>query len=185
MTSDFRVELKDSITAKLVKVVFCFYLSIAAAVTLCHMFAEYHHMKNDVKENMKGIREIFEPALAVALWTLDSDQLESIAAGILKMPSIVGIEIQDTFGDTIIKKGLTLNTEGKLPELFNYRFSVFCLDTKEDNCESGIVVLFSSSHIVLERVRLIFLFILISATIKTLSLWIIFMGRSSTFEPSP
>ncbi len=180
-----KVYIKDSIAAKLLKAVFVFYLAIAVTVTLFHMTAEYYYMKDEVYQELKNLQGTFEPIIATALWNVNIDQLESAGEGILDIPSVVGIHIEDENRAEVITAGLTYTPRGKFSNLFSFKFQASYTEYDGLVRNAGSVTFFSSTEVVFKRVRMGFLFIIINAIIKTIALWVIFMWLSRRLLSHP
>ncbi|MCP4104994.1 MAG: response regulator [Desulfobacteraceae bacterium] len=182
MFPNSRGYIKDSIAAKLLKVVFVLYLAIAVIVTLFHMTAEYYYMKDDVYQELKDLQGTFEPIIARALWNVNIEQLKSAGKGILDIPSVVGVHVKDENEADIIAAGLT-DISGK--ELFSFKFQAYFIEYDSEARNAGSVTFFSSTEVVFKRVRLGFLFIIINAIIKTTALWLIFLWLSRRILSRP
>jgi len=95
MNFENRINIRKSIATQLLKIVFSFYLVIAIAVTLGHMAMEYHYQKDSISSDLEDIQRTFEEGLAVDLWQMHQESLRSTIKGILEIPVIVGVKIQD------------------------------------------------------------------------------------------
>ena len=89
------VPIRNSIATKLLRVVFSFYLVIAIGVTMVHMVMEYRHQKDDIINGLEGIQKTFEQGIALDMWQLNQESLSSTIEGMLKLPVVVGVRIQD------------------------------------------------------------------------------------------
>ncbi len=108
-----RLSIKNSIAAKLLKIVFSLYLIIAIGVTLSHMTMEYIYQKKNIRQELTDIQKTFEQALGIGLWHLHHESLVSTLKGMLNLPAITGVKIQNTnganiaIGGIISQKGIT------------------------------------------------------------------------------
>ncbi|WP_415902486.1 ATP-binding protein [Neptuniibacter sp. QD29_5] len=180
MKDDKAIPIKDSIGFNLIKLVFSIYIIIATLVTLAHMATEYFNVKSSVIQDLQLYQSSFEEPLADSLWDLDVERTKTITPGIVKLPSIVGLQIYDLGNDLISTNGLTpanLNeqTSGILPtQLLVHEFPI--VYTKEnEKAEVGRAAFYSSSDVVITKVQAGFLLIIINAIIKTTALWVIFL----------
>ena len=191
--SDFssppRVPVKDSIATKLLKAVFSFYLVVTVAVTVTHMVAEYSHTKEDVVDELRVVQYSFEPGLARALWDLNQEQLESIYLGMIGIPTVIGVRIEDEQGRVVGSIGRVETTVGggrsDTPAgVFGYTAPVYFLHNAK-RIKVGKVTSYSSTSVVIKRVQLGFAFIVVNAIIKTLALWglFIWIGRKLLTRP--
>ncbi|WP_415899698.1 ATP-binding protein [Neptuniibacter sp. QD48_11] len=180
MKGDSTIPIKDSIGFNLIKLVFSIYIIIAAIVTLAHMAIEYFNVKSSMLQDLQLYQSSFEEPLADSLWDLDLERTKTITPGIVKLPSIVGLQIYD-LGDSLISaEGLTHDnlaehSGGILPtQLLEHEFSI--VYTKEnEEAAVGRAVFYSSSDVVLTKVQAGFALIIINAIIKTTALWAIFL----------
>lgn len=185
------IPVKNSIAAKLLKVTFSIYMIITLTVTAIHMIAEYKYMKKLVSEELAVIQKTFEPALANALWNLSHNQLESILKGMVQLPQVTGVKLESQNGETIGKNSITIIDIRKESEdqyhtggLFQRRFALTHMRAGKQ-AEVGNITIYSCSDIVVERVRVGFVFIAVNAVIKTIALWIVFLfiGRVLLARP--
>ena len=194
--------LKDSITTKLLRVVFSWYLVVAISVTLIHMIVEYYHAKDDIYREIKSFEDIFGPQLAGLLWDLDKQQIQRIIKGMLEVPIIEGIIIEGVGNSDKIGVGKILDPQGHVmvvfpkgkdlleeektsfSDLFVYQFPIK-YHYQEKSITVGIAKIFSSSTIVFQRVKLGFIFLIINAVIKTAVIWLIFLWVSRTLLSRP
>ncbi len=185
-----RVSVKDSIATKLLKAVFSIYLIVTVAVTVTHMVAEYSHTKENVRNELKNVQDSFEPGLARALWDLNTDQMESIYMGMVGIPTVIGVEIKDEDGTVVGSIGITPDQgkDGALGpisgNLFWHSESVYFIHN-EKRINVGTVISYSSSRVVMERVKLGFIFIIVNAVIKTVALWGLFLWLSRKMLARP
>ncbi len=198
-----KVHLKDSIAARLLKVVFTIYLVIAINVTLIHMVIEYYNTKNTIQQELRIFQETFEASLARALWSLNASQIHSTLQGIVQVPIIVGVKIVDKKEEVLDALGIALNQKGErgaynqesdwilikeppfFSELFEHTFPIIYTDKYGEEYLLGKVSIYSDTMFVLQRIQLGFLLIIFNAIIKTIALWVIFLcaGRVLLSRP--
>ncbi len=212
MSGHQSVSIKDSIAARLLKVVFGLYFIIAVSVTLVHMMAEYYHTKDDVSKELKQFQITFQESLADGLWNLQSTNVEATLSGILTTSIIVGVKIENEMGIVIGSGGEILDSKGKryrlginvdlfaeknelfldnnsvagqsegFSDLFGHSFPIIYSDADR---KIGTATLYSSTGIVFEKVQYGFVFLAVNSLIKTLSLWIIFLWFSQKLLHKP
>lgn len=208
------VQLRDSISTKLLRTVFSFYVFIAIAVTLAHMFSEYYNQKQDVFQSLVDLQNTFEQGIAVALWHYNQESLGSTLAGMLKVPVIVGFKLEDSEQKTIAaggiikdKRGYTRDVQLKVnllgvrqdmaqpskeidqpgileSRLFWHTFPVTYIYEGQD-INLGMATIYSGSDVIFNRVGLGFVMLIVNAAIKTLALWIIFLWFSRKYLSQP
>ena len=170
-----QVTFKDSIAAKLLKVVFGYYIIFALIVTLIQLGVEYYNVKDNVMKEVENLQTSFEGSLSEAIWTLNDAQLKSLLKGIWGNQVIVALRIdnyQKEKGDTqalegwfIDRKGnyhiidqekeksLPPMKEGAFSELILYEFPLKYIDEYKDAHDIGKAIFYSSSQVVIDRVK--------------------------------
>jgi len=209
MSSENRTSMRNSIATKLLRYVFSLYLLIAVIVTLVHMSLEYRYQKNSISHDLVNIQKAFEQGLSLSMWQLNQEALESEIRGVLQIPTIVGIKVRNEngeeiaaggvvpHGDTVGNIGININLsgitqiKGEFPknkeywyELFEHRFPltyIFRGETKQ----LGTTVIYSSSAVVFQRIKLGFLMLILNALIKTTALWLIFLWVANILLRKP
>ncbi len=193
------VSIKNSIATRLLRVVFGFYLVIAIGVTVGHMFMEYRYQKANIKHDLKDIQRTFERGLAIDLWQLSEEAILSTIDGMLEIPVIVGVKIQDVNGldvaiSGIISQGSVIGNVGQHLNLFGlnqdesaiheidkYNFEVFMhqfpieYSYGAETTQLGKVTFYSNTSVIIRRVKLGFVLLVINAVLKTAALWVIFL----------
>ncbi len=196
------VRIKDSISTKLLKVVFSLYFLVALAVTMVHMVAEYYNTKDTVMEDLMVFEQTFKHAMATEVWNVDDEALESITRGVLEVPIIVGLKIIDTDDEEVAAKGAILDNgisyiigkdgdrhevseDSVFSELLAHSFPLVFVTEDGEEIKVGDGTLYSSTEIVFQKVQYGFLFIIVNSIIKTIALWVIFLlvGRILLNKP--
>ncbi len=209
MKSELRIPIKNSIATRLLTIVFSLYLVIAIGVTLGHMFLEYRHQKDSIRQDLKYIQKTFERGLALDLWEMDQKSLYSTIEGMLDIPYIVGVKIINANNVDIAVGGIIAqrDTVGKVDQdvdllglkqkkftssgdkvgdfnIFMHRFPIIYTYENEIK-QMGIATVYSSTSIVLRRVKLGFMLLIINAVLKTAALWLIFLWFSNILLRRP
>lgn len=193
------VPLKDSIATRLLKVVFSFYLILATAVTVGHMIAEYVHTRNLVIQELTILEKTFQPSLEQALWELNTAQLDSTLKGIMELPNIVGVQIINPkgvllgeMGEVLPQKQTIVNEEPTVSAEIIERSSglfwhTFRIRHKRGDASFlvGVVTIYSSRFVVIDRVKFSFLFLIMNAIIKIIGFWILFLWISRIILSKP
>jgi hypothetical protein len=169
--------LKKSLALQLLKVVFSIYLCITVVVTLVQMYKEYEIEENFVKDS-----------LIASAWAADFQTMEATVQGIIKQPTVIGIEINTDEG-YVIQKGIGFNQKNRSVffktgkeivssylVLFKHAFPLIY-----QKHTIGKVTLYSSNQIVFNKVKQSFLVIIINAVIKTIALWLLFLWAFNRF----
>ncbi len=188
------VPLKDSITTQLLKVVFAWYLVLVVVITLFLLGAEYVHTKTEVRQELETLGTTLQSGLEQALWEMNVSQMQSIMVGSVQLSIVVGVHIEDNYGDSIGQIGQVFNKQGKAivvnqegiqaressaAGLFWHNIPlVYTRGTQE--FPVGMVIIYSNSGVVFERIRFGFLLVLFAAVIQVIAFWMLFLWISRT-----
>ncbi len=173
------IHLKNSIASQMLKVVMGIYLLIALIVTLVHMIAEYHDTKITVNDEIGLFYKTFEYSLASPIWEYNVEGVESVINGLVKIPTITGIRIENEKGEEVTRIGQTGNQangeKGIISRLYKRKFPImYHSEESRKTYNVGYVTIYSSFSVVFQRVGYGFVLIIINAIIKTIALWVIF-----------
>ena len=184
------VSIKDSISTRLLVVVFSIYCVVSVAVTMFHLVAEYADAKTRVVEEMEGLVQIFEDGISNAIWNADTEQLEFIALGITNSDTVLGAVIFVPLLEETIVSGQLPKDQQAASEPAPFSLSSLILDarfiqhqsaiTHEESEEASIgsLTLYSSEQVVFDQVKGSLVIIIVNAMIKTFALWFIFLWVS-------
>lgn len=184
--SDFT--LSQSLATQMLRMVFSFYLIVTCAVTLTHMSAEFFKTKEGISYELMVIGNNFTPGLTKALWDMNLEQITPTLQGIMQFPSVVGVKFTDQRGEDIGALGMItrgeqvvqVNADGSKTEvggytgLFDYRFPI-SYEHRGKVMGLGNVTLYSSTDVIIDKVKLGFTFIVANSVIKTVALWWLFI----------
>jgi len=185
------IRIKNSIATRLLRTVFGIYLLIAMGVTLTHMITEYNYTKNNIINELSALHKTFEPGLVISIWNLDIDQLQSTLNGLVNIPVIVGMKVEDELGEKLAGIGIIVKENGDIVTCGSDGSQVSSTRAKKlfskllwrkfpiiDHVEKekiGYVTIYSDSSVVFQKVKLGFAFLVINSIIKTAALWMIFL----------
>ncbi len=184
------ISIKDSIATQLLRMVFYFYFILTVVVTITHMSVEFFNTKKNVQHELEIAAHMFTPGLAQALWDMNSEQLKPIFSGMLEFPSIVGIKVKNEKDENIGLIGMVINDDGKVVKkmddggsevlikgytgLFSHSFTINYA-SEEGKMKVGEAVVYSSTKVIFNEVKLGFIMIIANAFIKTMFFWILFL----------
>jgi len=204
-----QVKLKDSIATKLLIIVFSSYLIITSIVTVSHMLLMYNIQKKNIIHDLKNIQQTFESGLAIDLWLMNQESLESHINGIQNMSAIIGVKIVNNEGSNIAVKGvvsqdnavfeieLNVNMLGiKSTEVENdknefYGFNIFeqkfpiVYKLNGQNKILGTATIYSSSSVIFQKIKLAFIMLIIDALLKIITLAFVFMWFTNNLIRKP
>lgn len=195
-------EIRDSITFKVLKIVFSIYFLVTLSVTGLHMIAEYKNAEEGLKAELANFETLFSSTLANALWTLETDLIRSTAQGMLKSSVVVGVKVAQEGqykwgweeGVVLDKQGNNTYVGGKASKedekylrskLISYEFDIVYENFDGSKEKLSVATLYSSRAIVFDSVWLGFSFIVINAVIKTLALWYLFLFVGTKYLSRP
>lgn len=192
------VSIKNSITTKLLTLVFSIYVVITLALTLVHMVSEYYNTRSTVQKDLASLSQTVNQGLATAIYNVDSQQINSIVHGLMKSPVVVGVRVTTQFqgvytaGEAFpatelprMEPSQTSLTTGAKHNFFWHTEVLLYSEEVGQQVPMGQVTLYSSRYVVLGKVWYGFMFILINSIIKTLALWIIFLWISRRLLSRP
>lgn len=174
------------LSAQLFKLIFGLYCIIAVSVTAIQMIEEYRYTQKAIAEELKTYEHIFGPVLAKSLWNLDREQVNDITQGFSEVPIIVGVKIERLKDNNLILyaerniNDFSLSASNQFSYSFPIEYSI-----AEKSQPLGQATLYSDSSIVLNRVKLGFVFLIINALIKGFALWAIFWWVSKKLLITP
>ena len=168
-----------SLTGRLFRQVFGWYVVLAIFVTAIQLGLEYSATRQNIQSDLESLGNSFVRSAADALWTFDRAQLAIMAQGMVQNAIITGARIEASNGETIAEAGAVpsedLATEdGLLAAYQRKRFPLAMTTPRGEQHVIGQLVLYSSRSVVIARVQYSFIVILINSLIKTAGLWFIF-----------
>ncbi len=188
------IPFKNSISTRLLKVVFGLYFVITLIVTCIQLLSEYWHVKENVFHELQGLQKTFEAGIAETLWSYNDDQLASILFGMQNIEIVLGVKIIETQNQSIAGAvGEILDDNGKrvfiekngeqqpvasgrlFTELFDFTFPIYYHDENGRAYHLGQGTIYTGNQIVIDRIQYGFILILTNAVIKTGFLWFIFL----------
>lgn len=173
----------NSLSKKMMRVVFSIYFGVAFLVTGIQFVTEYIKTQDSILNELRELGETVQGPIATSLWQYNKKQLDSLTTGLVKMPIIEGVDVLDYNSENILsKRSYKENSEP---------ISVF--DTKSDlywtlndkEIFLGSIILYSSSEVVLDRVLFGFSLIAITAIIKLSVLFWLFVWAFNRYLAFP
>lgn len=159
-----------SLSWQLLKAVLSIYFAITLLVTLTQMGIEYLHTRDTIQSELASIEHTFSPALATALWELNTEQLEALQQGIVDLPVITTIRIMNARGRELIKESEHSSLGGQITHTFklSYHFS-------GEDVHLADVTFMAAGNVIFDRLRVGYQMIIISALIKSTALTLLFL----------
>lgn len=159
----------NSLSWQLLKSVLSIYFAITLLVTLTQMGIEYLHTRNAIASELASVEKTFSPALTSALWELNHEQLEALHKGIIALPTISSMRLQDAHGRILINDTEKDALGGQITHVFklSHHFSGEDIFLAE-------VAFHTAGEVVFDRLRVGFQMIIVSALIKSAALTLLF-----------
>ncbi|MFM8453651.1 MAG: ATP-binding protein [Gammaproteobacteria bacterium] len=193
--------INQSISKKLLTVVFSIYMLVTLSVTLLHMFLQYKETSYEVKQELIRFESIVKSGLVEAIWNYDLEQVNKILNGITKSETIIGTDAHVSLLGTSLtwqigvvenKKGEVIEVTEKQPSkkivgmrLIKHRFNLNYTNLIGKNYNIGQATFYSNNAIILNKVKQSFALIIINAIIKTLALWTFFLWIGYKYLSTP
>lgn len=186
---DKNVHLKDSIGAKLLKAVFSVYIIVAIIITSTHMITEYRRVRKNVIDDLNIFNLNLGPAVGIAVWDADIEQMRRILEGLIKSPVILGVKVTDSNGREVgcignahqeknseVPDEQTLHLGGGSARVTNLNFTFPIFYEEDEQIYSvGNIEFFSDESVVFNKVKYGFLYIIFTAILKVIVLWVVFL----------
>ncbi|MCK4837258.1 MAG: PAS domain-containing protein [Desulfobulbaceae bacterium] len=144
------------------------YFVVALTLFTLQFFLKYVHVKNDIKEELAELENIFAEPLTTALWASTIPQIEALAIGITKLRIVTGIEIINKDSGLHATKFLT-----KKSNLF-HRFQLFYTFEK-NSVYLATVTVYSDSSVVLNRLKIGFFLLITQIMVLSVVLTVLFI----------
>lgn len=158
-----------SLSRQLLKSVLSIYFIITLTVTLVQMGIEYVHTRDTISAELKSTERTFYPALATALWELNSEQLQAITRGVVGLPIISSVRVVDASHRVLADMSKPGVPRMSISHTFRvtYRYSGMDVHLAD-------VTFVTASDVVFNRVALGYQMIIVSALIKSTALALLF-----------
>lgn len=185
---------KPGLSRQLLTRVLSVYFLVTMIVTSVHVISEYFDARKNVENELIMLKNTFLSSLTIAVWELNSPQVNSIAEGLLEQSTVTGVQIWDETGKPIAVYG-SVDT-GRRPsnrsELIShpakrdliYSFPlVYSLSGQR--VEVANMSLYSNNQIIFERIKVSLFFLVANAIIKSTFLVVLFLSAFRKFLTEP
>ena len=154
------------------------YFGVVLTQCTLQFFIEYGHVKNDIKEELAGLEDIYAEPLTTALWASTIPQVEALANTITKLPIVTGIEIINKDSGLQVTR---LHT--RKSDLF-HRFQLFYTFEK-NSVYLATVTAYSDSSVVLDRLKVGFLLLITQIMVLSVVLTMLYIWAIRKFLKIP
>ncbi len=173
----------DNLSKKMMRVIFTIYLGVTCLITSMQFLSEYLKTQDSIVNELKQLEETVRGPLSTSLWQYNQNQLDSLIAGLLKMPIIEGVDVLDENAKNIISKR-SYNQASSPLSVFDTKTDLYWT-LNEKRIFLGSLTLYSSSGVVLDRVLFGFTLIAITAIIKLSILFYLFIWAFDRYLAAP
>lgn len=167
----------------MMRIVFSLYLMVALVITSIHFIVEYRTTQSNILNELEALENTFHKPVATALWQMSDLQINTLAQGLISMPIIEGVDIINPAGKSILELR-DFSEEQKPLGIFSIEKNLQWTLNNQD-IPLGTIKLYSSSDIVLDRVLFGFVLIALTAVIKIVLLWGLFVWAFQRFLGRP
>ncbi|MCP4324381.1 MAG: hypothetical protein GY787_21485, partial [Alteromonadales bacterium] len=166
----------NSLAKQLMLSVFFWYMLIAIILTTTHLVIEYAESKAKVEANIQIIAKTFSPSLAQSLWDVNFEQTNSAFLGMVEVRQVTGLKLASDTGELIASSGVTSVTEGfeQMSGIISYDFDI-SFQHKNKLIKVGQGTIYSNNQVVIEQLQEHLQYLIISALLKSLALWFLFL----------
>jgi len=178
------------LSIELISLIFSGYLLIALTITTWQIVMEFNNEYDHLSEQIHSLSTTFQATVSEALWNYDEQQINAAMQGIYRNNEVAGISIQSN-PDNLYQLGIVKNaagireqhtgvepvkkttlTVGKIYDvLYEKSYDIYAPNDEKENL--GTMTVYYRSTTVIERTYPTIVLSIISALIKTMSLWLI------------
>ena len=184
----FKPHLQHAITTRLFIWICSIYLLVTLVITALYLIVEYSHAKETIVAEMKAIGSTVSDGIALSLWLIDRDLLETQLKGIPNIPFIVGVTVKSDVFEKL-SYGITEDASSRDADsanpierfsrtisLFHYSAPLLYKDSNGEATDLGEITFCSNINAVWQRVQYSLISIVANALIQFVALFIIFFG---------
>lgn len=202
-----KLKLKNSIGIRLLRFVFGSYLLVTIIMTSSQLYSEYLNAKSGVLTQLTNVAQSFSTGIGKALWNLDYASVDSILRGVEEIHLIDGAKVNGLSGDLFSSIGYIVEDLGDLSGFENGAVDIDIVNLKSSNFlenfyqlrysiafvgheyadpePMGYVYLYVNQNKVVETFKNSFFVIILTAVLKTVFLWAIFLYFSNRLLAKP
>ena len=185
---------RESIAARLLRIIFGAYLVVALVVTGVQLALEYRNTEARVVAELEAMQNTFGRAISDAMWNYNTEVLGGIMSGIKEVPIVLGVKIEDEQGKLVRAAGSLQDEQGRrwratpqgglspepptdalFDKVLSRQYPIVYTDEHGTRRSIGRWSVYTSQRVVVDQVKYGFFLILVNAVLKTLALWFIFL----------
>jgi diguanylate cyclase (GGDEF)-like protein/PAS domain S-box-containing protein len=169
----------QSLTGRLFRWVFGWYLVLAILVTGVQLALEYSSINKSIDNDLESLGHSFQMGIADAVWSFDHAQVEALMRGLVQASAVTGARVEAAGRNAVTVAGGIPGPDAGSAEdwLIGFQRRDFPLNFRTPRGEErlvGTLTLYSDRSVALARLRYSFIVIIVNSLIKTAGLWLIF-----------
>jgi diguanylate cyclase (GGDEF)-like protein len=173
----------NNISQKMLRVTFSIYLLVTCLITGLQFLSVYLKTQDSISSELMQLEDTVHGSISTSMWQYNQTQLESLIAGLVKMPIIEGVDVFDKQGQKLISKR-SYASDSVPMSIFETK-SKLNWQLNGANVFLGTLVLYSSSEVVFDRVLFGFSLIAIIEFIKISLLFWLFIWAFDRYLANP
>ena len=173
----------NNLSQKMLRVIFSIYLLVTCLITSVQFLSEYLKTQDSISKELIQLQETVLDSVATSMWQYNQTQLQTLSAGLVKMPIIEGVDIFDKQGQSLISKRVYAANSQPM-SVFETQ-SELNWQLNGERIFLGTLVLYSSSEVVLDRVLFGFSLIGLTEFIKLSLLFWLFIWAFDRYMAKP
>ncbi len=192
MSSPKSVASTSRLASQLLKIIFGCYFVVTLIVTTLQLAASYRQTEQRVNTEIQTLHATFGPAITDAVWRFNLEVLTGIVRGMTQLALVSGVKVEDEKGNLIKAHGVVLNQREQAvnwqdevevsiskqvfrDNLLSTSFDIVYIDEYGDQQKLGRWTVYTRQSLIINQLEFGFYLILLTAIIKTLALWFIFL----------
>lgn len=167
----------------MLRVTFSIYLLVTCLITGLQFLSVYLKTQDSISSELMQLEDTVHGSISTSMWQYNQTQLESLIAGLVKMPIIEGVDVFDKQGQKLISKR-SYASDSVPMSIFETK-SELNWQLNGASVFLGSLVLYSSSEVVFDRVLFGFSLIAIIEFIKISLLFWLFIWAFDRYLANP
>lgn len=173
------MQIKNSISLRLLKKVFVIYFSITFIITALQIIIEYNDTKNTIQNDLISLEPIYINTLRNAIWDMNIEQIDSLSDSISKLPFVKEVTLEDASGNMLSHK-----KEPRIINPFSHQFNIYH-EYESKKILIATVTFSSDQNSVISIVKTGIILIILNALIKSFILTLLFIGVFRKYLTEP
>lgn len=196
--------VKSSLAQKLFAMIYSLYIFFTLSATFAHMFFDFKNAEIRVHDDLDFKTKMVKAPISDALWNYNDDVIQQIIGDLSLSPTVLGIKVEDDQNKIWRAGAIPKNNETNEFFYFNYETGqdekkpsktvaqpyhvskdLTYTNAKGDINKIGTLTIYTSSELVFNQVKDIFIIIIINAILKSMALWGLFLifGKKILTKP--